>query len=119
MVIDPNSKGLEALLQTLSPDSYYVDVDAARNALRSRGMFNVIDHASGWKIDFIVRKNRAFSRKEFQRRQPITILGVNVHVASPEDTVMAKLEWSHASHGSERQLRDVASILATIGELLD
>jgi hypothetical protein len=35
-----------------------VDVDAARDALRRRSMFNVIDQASGWKVDFIVRKSR-------------------------------------------------------------
>jgi hypothetical protein len=26
-------------------------------------MFNVIDHATGWKIDFILRKNRSFSEQ--------------------------------------------------------
>jgi hypothetical protein len=31
-------------------------------------MFNVIDHATGWKIDFMFRRNRAFSREEFERR---------------------------------------------------
>jgi hypothetical protein len=40
-------------------------------------------------------------------------------VSSPEDTVLAKLEWSKLSGGSERQRRDVAGILATIGSALD
>jgi hypothetical protein len=82
-------------------------------------MFNVIDHASGWKVDFIVRKNRAFSRDEFARRMPITLLDVPVFVASPEDTIVAKVEWSQQSGGSERQRRDVAGIVATMGEQLD
>lgn len=60
-------------------------------------MFNVVDHASGWKIEFIVRKERAFSREEFARRRVVEMFGVAVHVASPEDTVVAKLEWSKAS----------------------
>jgi hypothetical protein len=76
-------------------------------------MFNVIDHASGWKIDFIVRKNRAFSRDEFGRRMKLALLDVPVFVASPEDTIVAKLEWSKQSGGSERQRRDVAGIVAT------
>ncbi len=82
-------------------------------------MFNVIDHASGWKVDFIIRKNRAFSREELDRRVAIAILGVPVFVASPEDTIIAKLEWSKASAGSERQRRDVAGILAVSGSTLD
>jgi hypothetical protein len=49
----------------------------------------------------------------------IPLLGVRVFVTSPEDTVVAKLEWSRSSGGSERQRRDVAGILATMGEQLD
>jgi hypothetical protein len=43
-------------------DFYYVDPDDDRDALRRRAMFNVVDLGSAWKIDFILRKNRAFSR---------------------------------------------------------
>lgn len=82
-------------------------------------MFNVIDHAPGWKVDFIVRKNRAFSRDEFGRRMRLALLDLPVYVASPEDTIVAKLEWSKQSGGSERQRRDIAGILATVGEQFD
>jgi hypothetical protein len=47
------------------------------------------------------------------------MLGVPVFVASPEDTIVAKLEWSKLSAGSERQRRDVAGILATMSDELD
>lgn len=40
-------------------------------------------------------------------------------MASAEDTIIAKLEWSKASGGSERQRRDVAGMLATVGDDLD
>jgi hypothetical protein len=120
IVIDPPTpQALDALVRSMSVDEYYVDVDAARDALRRRSMFNVIDHASGWKVDFIVRKNRAFSRDEFARRMELTLLDVPVFVASPEDTIIAKVEWSQQSGGSERQRRDVAGIIATMGEQLD
>ena len=103
VVIDPaDGDALELLVQSMTPEDYYVDADAARDALRRRGMFNVIDQASGWKVDFIVRKNRAFSRDEFARRTQLSLLDVPVWVASPEDTVVAKLEWSKQSGGSER-----------------
>jgi hypothetical protein len=120
VVVDPPSpEALDALVKSMSSDEYYVDADAARDAMRRRSMFNVVDHASGWKVDFIVRKNRAFSRDEFGRRMKLWLLDVPVYVASPEDTIVAKLEWSKQSGGSERQRRDVAGIVATVGPELD
>jgi hypothetical protein len=119
IVIDPSGKTLNALLDLLPPDLYYVDVDVAHEALRSQGMFNVIDHASGWKIDFILRKDRPFSEQEFERRRSMSLLGVDVFMASAEDTIIAKLEWSKSSGGSERQRRDVAGMVAIVGGDLD
>jgi hypothetical protein len=120
IVIDPpNADALDTLIASLPSDAYYVDADAARDALRRRSMFNVIDQASGWKIDFIIRKNRPFSREEFARRVPLTLLGVAVYAATAEDTVVAKLEWSKESGGSERQRRDVAGIVAVMADQLD
>jgi hypothetical protein len=116
LVLDPPSPAaLEALVRSMPPEQYYVDADA----LTQRSMFNVVDLASGWKIDLILRKNRPFSRGEFARRMKLTLLGVPVLVASAEDTIVAKLEWSKLAGGSERQRRDVAGILATAGRELD
>ncbi len=70
-------------------------------------------------LDFIIRKNRAFSRDEFARRMSLTLLDVPVFVASPEDTIVAKVEWSQQWGGPERQRRDVAGIVATMGEQLN
>jgi hypothetical protein len=120
IVIDPpDAAALDALLARMPHDEYYVDADGARDALHRRSMFNVVDQASGWKIDFIVRKNRPFSREEFRRRLRLSLLDVPVYVASPEDTIISKLEWSKLSDGSERQRRDVAGIVSTVGGTLD
>ena len=120
IVIDPPGLvELDALVASMDPDLYYVDAGTARDALKRRSTFNVIDLASGWKVDFILRKDRAFSREEFARRVKVTMLGLPIFVTSPEDTIVAKLEWSKQAGGSERQRRDVAGILATSGESLD
>ena len=120
LVIDPpTAAALDALVRSLAPDQYYVDADAARDALARRSMFNVVDLASGWKVDLILCKDRPFSRGEFGRRMNLTLLDVPVFVASAEDTIVAKLEWSKQAGGSERQRRDVAGILATVGSELD
>jgi hypothetical protein len=39
------------------------------------------------------------------------LLGARVFVASPEDTVISKLEWAKQGGGSELQLRDACGIL--------
>lgn len=73
-------------------------------------MFNVIDRDTGWKIDLICRRSRAFSLAEFERRSLQPLFGHAVFVATAEDTILAKLEWSKLAQ-SERQLEDAAGIL--------
>jgi hypothetical protein len=118
LVIDPSREALGRFVRGLDPERFYVSAETAREAFERRGQFNVVLLDSGWKADLILRKDRAFSRAEFERRQPVEIFGVQVHVATAEDTVIAKLEWARAGE-SERQLRDVIGILAASGERLD
>lgn len=108
---------LATLLQSLSQDEYYVSHEAAIDAFKRRTQFNIIDLATGWKVDLMVLKRRAFSSEELRRRMPARILEVEVFVATAEDTILTKLEWSVKS-GSERQLQDAASIIAIKGEEL-
>jgi hypothetical protein len=110
IVIDPTLGGLERLLASFPDDAYYVSRDAAREAYGAEGMFNLVDFATGWKIDFIIRKRRPFSQEEFARRRQVEILGTRLFVASAEDIIVAKLEWAKLGE-SERQLRDVAGVL--------
>lgn len=67
----------------------------------------------------MVRKERAFSLAELGRRQRADILGVSTWVASPEDTILSKLEWSALAGGSARQMGDVRGVLAAQGTALD
>lgn len=110
LVIDPDRASLERFLGQLDPESTYVSREAALEALRRRGQFNVVFFDVGWKVDLILRKDRPFSEREFARREPAEIAGVPVFVATAEDTIVAKLEWAQAGE-SERQLRDVVGIL--------
>lgn len=96
----------------------YVDRTAARQAFRQRLMFNVIDLETGWKADLILLKDRPFSREEFRRRAIVSILGLSLYVASPEDTILSKLEWSRES-GSDRQYRDALGVAALQWDRLD
>ena len=110
IVIDPSAEALEAFLARIDLDAFHVDLDTARDALRRRTMFKIVDMNTAWKIDLVIRKDRAFSIEELSRRSPARIVDVDVPIASAEDTILAKLEWAKES-GSDRQITDVAGIL--------
>lgn len=106
------------LLAEFSSHEFYVSQEAALEALDRKGQFNVIDPKSGWKADFIILKGRPFSQKEFSRRSRAEIHGVEMEIVSPEDLILAKLEWA-ADGGSLRQIEDAAGILKVRKEKLD
>ncbi len=117
VVFDPRPAQLSRLLDELK-EGFYVSRDEAAEALRTRGMLNVIHLESGWKADLIVCPDRPFERGELARRRGARLFDVDVYVISPEGSIVSKLKWAALS-GSERQLRDAASVLAGCGEAID
>jgi len=69
----------------------------------------VIDEASGYKADLNVRKDRPFSRTEFDRRLRVMVLDETVEMATPEDVIFSKLEWAKLG-SSERQWDDALQV---------
>jgi hypothetical protein len=118
IVISPTRSQLANLVQLLPDTEYYVSDDAAMDAFARRSQFNVIDFSTGWKVDFIIIKDRDFSRTEFERRRLLQLENLPVFVASPEDVLVAKLEWAKLG-SSGRQIEDAAGIVRVQGEHLD
>jgi len=118
VVVELTASSLSQLLGVVDRDRYYVAEDAAASAVAKGGLFNIIDLRTTWKFDLIIRRDRPFSREEFARRRSVSIDGVRVEMASPEDTVLSKLEWASAGE-SDRQLRDAASVLEVVGTAID
>jgi hypothetical protein len=118
VVIEPTREQLLELMQRFTEPIYDADVDDALDAFGRRSMFSIIDRRGIWKVDFIFRKPRPFSKREFDRRRRIEVLDVSVYAATPEDVLLAKLEWAKLGE-SERQIRDAAGIIEIQGENLD
>ena len=118
IVVDATPEQLHALKAQLPEPRYFFDLQAALRARQREGLFQVIDSESGWKVDFIFLKSRPFSRTEFSRRAEAELEGVRITIASPEDVLLAKLEWAKRA-GSERQTGDGAEILSIRGQALD
>jgi hypothetical protein len=117
IVIAPTEQLLFRFVESLGED-YYVSIEGVRDAFDNNSMFNIIDNLSGWKADFILRKARAFSRQEFERKGIAEIGGLNVWVTSPEDIILSKLEWSKDSQ-SERQFGDALGVAVVQWDRLD
>ncbi|HVI03471.1 MAG TPA: nucleotidyltransferase, partial [Enhygromyxa sp.] len=111
VVIEARAGTLRALLRSLPEERFYAAEEAAMEALEYETQFNVIDMTTGWKVDLIPRKQRPFSEAEFARRRRLEVLGVDMFVATLEDTIVAKLEWAQAGGGSQRQLEDVHELV--------
>jgi len=118
LVIAANPVKLQAFIAGLPRGEYYADLDAALEAQKRESLFNLIDLKTGWKMDMIIRKARPFSQEEFGRRQLLSMQRVSLFVASAEDVVISKLEWSKLAQ-SQRQIEDAAGILKIRGDSLD
>ena len=117
-VIDAPRAQLDAVVDGLEARGLYVSREAAEEAFQVRGQFNAIDPERGWKVDLIFRKHRPFSEAEFARRRPASLLGVAISLTSPEDLIVAKLEWGRLSE-SELQQRDVVELVEKRWQSLD
>jgi hypothetical protein len=118
IVVAPTREQLLSLVQLFQRIGLMADTDSALAALRTKGQFNVIDFPKGWKLDVIVRKDREFSSIEFDRRETHEVEGMRLTIATPEDVLIAKLEWAKMGE-SERQLGDAAGILKMQSATLD
>jgi hypothetical protein len=118
LVISATPAQLRTFVHSLPSNEYYADLATALEAHKRQSLFNVIDLATGWKIDLILLKSRSFSQEEFGRRQRIVLHEVSIFVASAEDVVISKLEWSKLGQ-SKRHVDDAAGILKLRRESLD
>lgn len=93
-----------------APD-YYVSPDAAMQAARSGGQFNVIHPASGNKIDFMIARDDPWGRMQMSRRRRVLLLpDLEGYTASAEDIILSKMAY-YREGGSEKHLRDITGIL--------
>jgi hypothetical protein len=103
-------------------DAFYVPDDALRRAVADRTSANIIHRATGIKVDLFVSASFLDGR-QLERRRRVQIAerpDRHIYVHSPEDILLQKLHWYRLGGGvSERQWRDVLSILAVQGARLD
>lgn len=122
VVCDLTEEKISAFVASFDHD-FYVSETAVREAVRRRSCFNLIHLPSSFKVDVFVSRGRPFD-DEAMRRATAQRLGelqtVDVPIASPEDSILSKLErYRLTDETSERQWEDVSRLVSLIGDELD
>jgi len=121
LVADIKDEQVTPLYEALK-EAFYVDELAMRRAVTQKGSFNAIHFDSVFKVDIFTVKDD-FAATELARRQLRRLSPdreESVYVASPEDTILAKLRWYRAGNQfSTNQWGDVVGVVAVMRDSLD
>ena len=109
IVIELNRLDIERFC-AIFKEGYYIDPLTVAEEVQRRGMFNVIDFETGYKIDFMVRKNEAYRKNEFDRRVRGIVMDCETWLVTVEDLILSKLIWIQELQ-SDRQMSDIENLL--------
>ena len=104
------AKNLDLFVDSFK-EGFYCDRDGIKDAMVGPiKMFNIIDHESGYKADFVVLKDDPFRLEEFRRRLKVDYFEKTIYVVSPEDLLISKLIWIQ-DFQSAVQIEDIKSLV--------
>lgn len=112
-IIHLQTKDIDALVDYFR-EGYYCDFYAVKEAVKNKSMFNIIDHASGFKADFIILKNEPFRQTEFDRRTEADFFGTPIYIVTAEDLLLSKLIWIQEIQ-SHIQMEDIKNLITVQG----
>lgn len=119
ILVDLREDQAEAIAREFPAPDYYVSIPAVRDAIHRRHQFNVIHLPSGLKIDVIQRKDTEFSLADITHGQRLISDGCyDAWFGSPENVLLMKLRY-YQEGGSEKHLRDIASLLLVQDTAID
>jgi hypothetical protein len=122
IIADIRPEQATPLVEALQAD-FYADEQAISRAIKMRQSFNVIHEASMVKVDLFVLKPGSFQVKQFERRLFDVISPESqqkVYVMTPEDTILAKLDWYRkGNYVSTQQWNDINGVIKVQGSGLD
>ena len=91
-VVHLQKKDIPDLIRQFS-EGYYINEESINEAVREKSMFNIIDHKSGYKTDFVILKDEPFRQLEFSRRKKMKLMDMDIYIVTAEDLLISKLIW--------------------------
>lgn len=122
IVAEMRREHLQPFVSALQAE-FYVDEEMIADSIQRNSSFNIIHRETMFKVDVFIPRPSPFLQSQLARakRQTFTFeQEVSAKFASPEDTILSKLEWYRmGGEASERQWRDILGVLKTRAGDLD
>ena len=112
IVVDMKLEHVKPLVAAFPVPDYYVSEEGIHDSLQRGYPFNVIQPATGAKVDLVPLPRDPFDRSAFQRRQRLEYdeAGRSATFITPQDIIVAKL-IAYRETGSDKHLRDARGVL--------
>jgi hypothetical protein len=95
IVADMRLEHLQRFVSSLQ-DEFFIDEEMIADSIQRNSSFNIIHRETMFKVDVFIPHPRPFLQAQFDRAQRQTFsleTEMSAKFASPEDTILSKLEW--------------------------
>lgn len=102
---------------------FYVNEQSMLRAVETKRHFNAIHIDTSFKVDIFAAEDFGFDIKQLERGTKEIVSEdqqSKAYVATPEDTIIAKLVWyRHGNEVSDQQWKDILGVIEVQGQRLD
>lgn len=109
IVLEITSEKIATFIDIFSK-GYYLNDEEIRAEIKRKGMFNLIDLSTFFRIDCIILAENIFERHKFSRKKRLNLEGIDMWVIDLDDLILSKLIWIQTFQ-SGKQMEDIQSLL--------
>ncbi|MGN6369198.1 MAG: hypothetical protein ACTHN5_13135 [Phycisphaerae bacterium] len=118
IVLQLGNLSLGMLLDKL-PAGFFLDPQIGFETITSTTRFRMRHAPCGFMIEFFELSNDPHDQLRFRSRLPTSYNGAPAFLPRPEDVIITKLRWAVAGKSREKDIGDVANVLAVQQGTLD
>ena len=119
IIINIKEENINKLFNFFLQPNFYLDKDSIIDAIKNNSMFNLINTKNGDKVDFWIYTDSEFDKSRFNRKYKHKFQDIEISISSPEDTIIAKLNWAKISGGSKKHIIDALRVYEVQSEIIN